>query len=72
MVFGVQWFLLNADVMPGRGGGENETLSSLTFLIFLHNLSQIQLILFIKKETGEQKQMSGFNETVSGGPRWYR
>lgn len=25
------------------------------------------LILFIKKETGEQKQMSGFTEAVSGG-----
>ena len=44
MVFGVQWFLLNADVMPG-GGHRNKNgapvLLSLTFLhpLFFNNLS---------------------------------
>lgn len=47
MVVGVQWFLLNADVMPG--GKENRNLSlllSLTVLQppppFINNLSHVQ------------------------------
>lgn len=75
MVVGVQWFLLNADVMPG--GKENRTLSLLlSFTVlpptpstaFINNLSHVQEqkrnepTLFIKKETREQKHTSDINE----------
>lgn len=77
MVVGVQWFLLNADVMPG--GKENRNLSLLlSFTVlpptptpstaFINNLSHVQEqkrnepTLFIKKETREQKHTSDINE----------
>lgn len=50
VVFGVQWFLLNADVMPaggGGGGGESKNaasvLLSFTFLNPFNNLSQMEV-----------------------------
>lgn len=83
VVLGVQWFLLNADVVPGRGGESNKinmapvplslTLSDPFFpFITFHTCKQKRpdrpvLIQCTEKETGEQKQMSGCNETVSGG-----
>lgn len=78
MVVGVQWFLLNADVMPG--GKENRNLSLLLSFTVLHplphppppafinNLSHVrgqkrnEPTLFIKKETREQKHTSDINE----------
>lgn len=47
VVFGVQWFLLNADVMPGEKRVKNEALLSLTFL----NLFFFFLITFHTHKT---------------------
>ena len=63
VVFGVQWFLLN--VMPAGGRAERRYgYNSFFFLITLQN--DRDLILFIEEETGEQKQTSGFTESLAG------
>lgn len=76
VVFGVQWFLLNADVMPGGEGEEEKNLQSAilnfppysfpTFHTIGPRVIRAVPILFRKEKAGEQKQMSGFSEAVSG------